>query len=119
MPGTVRSASVSDVAPVCAITSAGTTVTDFGVSSRGAVNLSDAERCGIWNSLFAARPVTVTSGIFWSPCVATGAAASFVSACSARGSASVAMAASVAGVCLRLLMYDMSILIVALTVKCE
>ncbi len=41
MPGVVRSASCSEFEPDCRITSVGTTVTDLGVSSSGAVNLGD------------------------------------------------------------------------------
>jgi hypothetical protein len=62
MPGTVRSASVSDTAPVCEITSAVTTVTDFGVSSSGAVNLSLADT----GPAGAFAPVTCTVGMLWS-----------------------------------------------------
>ena len=95
MPGTVRSASVSDVAPVCAMTSAGTIVTDFGVSSSGAVNLLLAD-VGCWLA-----PVTCTLGIDGSG-VTSGAA------WATAGSASDASMAS-AGVgnvraCLRLVM---------------
>ncbi|MNK92427.1 hypothetical protein D3C87_1125520 [compost metagenome] len=42
MPGVVRRASCNVTEPDCWITSAGTMVTDFGVSSSGAVNFGDS-----------------------------------------------------------------------------
>ena len=101
MPGTVRSASVSDVAPVCAMTSAGTIVTDFGVSSSGAVNLVLAE-VGCWLA-----PVTWTLGI-------VGSGVTSGPAWATAGSASDASMAS-AGVgnvraCLRLVMKEFRVL---------
>jgi len=38
------------------------TVTDFGVSSRGAVNLSELDITGVWTALRAA-PLISTTGI--------------------------------------------------------
>ena len=55
MPGTVRSASTSEVEPVSAISACEITVTDFGVSISGAVNLLDVGSGGV------ASPVTTTS----------------------------------------------------------
>lgn len=47
MPGTVRSASVSVDAPLFWISSCGITVTDFGVSTSGAVNFAEAEKSAL------------------------------------------------------------------------
>src|SRR5690349_6932534 len=97
MPGTVRRASVSETAPVCAIVSAVTTVTDFGVSSSGAVNLSLAET----GLAFVLAPVTCTVGMFWSIRLSGAAWADMPS---------VASMANAGAACLRLLLKDACLL---------
>ena len=107
MPGTVRSASVSDVAPVWAMTSAGTIVTDFGVSSSGAVNLLLAD----WGCWLA--PVTCTVGRFGSGVTSGPAWATAGNASEARTAS--AGAGSVRE-CLRLLMKAFGVALLLLVV---
>ena len=104
MPGTVRSASVSDTAPVWAIVSAVTTVTDFGVSSSGAVNLSLFET----GPTGALAPDTCTVGMLWSMMLSGAAWAAGMTRVASIVSARAGAGRIVGdcGACLRLLMKD-------------